>query len=146
MDEAKADAAMRFWVRELNQASDLLIRRGTAMGPLILLLILEPLFLLAAYLFKDVPLTATILVGIFVAIPLFYCWQYVYFARKDPDRLQSEEYRSEIRRMEIAAKELPHPVLPENLDLAPATSNPAQSLPGMPSLPHQEAEVLEPVK
>ena len=126
----EADQRMNWWARGLHHASDLLIKRGTAMGPLVPLLFLVPVFLGAAWLFRDV----LILVGLFavaaVGLVVEYCRQYAGFAKRDPDRLQSEEYRYGLKRIQmIAAKELPYPVPVDSLALPEPISNPAHPLP-----------------
>ena len=47
-----------------------------------------------------------------------YHRQYSMFARTDPDRLQSEEYRYQIMRLMIATREFPNSVSAEELPLA----------------------------
>ena len=60
-------------------------------------------------------------------IVLSYLYHYSSFAKRDPDRLQSEEYRLLTSRMQmIAAKELPHPMPAESLPLAEPAENPAE--------------------
>ena len=55
-----------------------------------------------------------------------YLRHYTDFAKRDPDRLQSEEYRLLTMRQMIAAKELRHPVPVETLPLTEPTENPAE--------------------
>ena len=102
------------------------------MGPLVPTLILCPVFLFVAWLFKSTfvvsgcPIISTGLTILSVAIVIFYLFHYASFARNDPDRLQSEEYRYETARMQmIAAKELPHPIPEENPSLDDPKGNPA---------------------
>ena len=112
----------------------LLIKRGTVMGPLIpLLYIAAPVLLLAAYLFREVavihgvPVFSAVLVLAALWIFFRYLSHYASFAKRDPDRLQSEEYRLLTSRMQmIAAKELPHPMPAESLPLAEPAENPAE--------------------
>ena len=99
------------------------------MGPLIPLLVLVPVLLVAAWLFRQVAVidgvpgfSAFFVLGSFVIIAM-YLRHYGRFAKEDPDRLQSEEYRVRMEQLElqrVVAKEGPLP--PEALD--PATENP----------------------
>ena len=58
------------------------------------------------------------------------------FAKNDPDRLQSEEYRYERARMQmIAAKELRHPIPAEALQL----EEPRKNLAALGSLPEEDS-------
>lgn len=124
--DLEAPIGRHVWGRGLHHASDTLIKRGTAMGPLALLLFLVPIFLLAAWMFRDMPIVLTVCVLIAVGIPLEYARQFGRFAAQDPERLQSEHYRYELKRMQmIAAKELPYPLPADSLGLPPATTNPA---------------------
>jgi hypothetical protein len=82
-----------------------------------------------------------------VVIPLEYGRQFSRFARNDPDRLQSEEYRYEIQRMQlIAAKELPFPVPADALSLPAPMSNPNQPHADLTKLAADGNETLEPEK
>ena len=108
----------------------LLIKRGTAMGPLVPLLLLVPVFIGAAWLFKSMAVVAGVPLfsALFALAPLvivfYYLRQYASFAKHDPDRLQSEKYRYETQRMQmIVAKDLEHPMPAESLPLA--VGNPA---------------------
>lgn len=103
------------------------------MGPLVPLLFLIPIFLGAAWLFKDVavkwgvPVLTIVFIVAALWIPVVYVRQYSSFAKNDPDRLQSEEYRYEMARMQtIASKELPYPVPEDRLSLPDPTENPLQ--------------------
>jgi len=134
------DRMNRVWARGLQHASDLLIKRGSAMGSLLPLLFLVPCFLLFAWLFKELLALAIPLGLVAVGIVVEYCRQFSGFAKHDPDRLQSEEYRYEMKKIQlIAAKELPYPMTVESLDLLRATSNPAHPLPS-------KVDEQEPVK
>ena len=111
----------------------LLIKRGTAMGPLVPLLLLVPVFIGAAWLFKSVAVVAGVPLfsALFALAPLvivfYYLRQYASFAKHDPDRLQSEKYRYETQRMQmIAAKDLEHPMPAESLPLADPAENPEE--------------------
>ncbi|MYE13508.1 MAG: hypothetical protein F4X99_18015 [Gammaproteobacteria bacterium] len=91
----------------LHRSGTALIKKGTAMGPLIPLVLLVPVLGLLAWAFKDV--------AVFAAVPWFsaiclllilviigtYVWHYSTFARKDPDRLQSERYRVWMEQLEV---------------------------------------------
>ncbi len=101
------------------------------MGPLVPSLLLSPFFVGAAWLFRSVavvsgvPVFSALFVLAALVIVFSYHRHYAWFARHDPDRLQSEKYRFETRRMQmIAAKELRHPVPAESLPLAEAAENP----------------------
>lgn len=117
--------------RVLRDVGSLLFKKGSVMTPLIALLFLVPVFIWAAYLFRSVavirrvPIISTLFAVVSLAIPLIYWRYYDWFAKHDPDRLQSEEYRVEVMKQTIAAKELPYPVPVENLSLAGPTENPA---------------------
>ena len=115
-----------------RDVGSLLIKRGTVMGPLVPLLFLALVFVFAAYLFREtavvhgVPIfSAAFVLGVPVII-ISYLRHYTYFAKHDPDRLQSEEYRLQTMQQMIAAKELRHPVPVETLPLAEPTENPAE--------------------
>lgn len=97
------------------------------MGPLIVLLLLVPFFLAAAWAFRDSPVVVGICILVAVAIPVEYARQFARFAARDPDRLQSEHYRYEMKKIQmVAAKELPFAVPADALSLTEGTSNPAQ--------------------
>ena len=100
------------------------------MGPLVPSLLLSPVFLMLAWLFKStlvfggIPLlSAALVIGALLPV-LDYHRHYSKFARDDPDRLQSEEYRFQTARMHmIASKELPHPIPVEKLALQDPVPN-----------------------
>jgi len=76
------------------------------------------------------PTVATLFGVAGVGVVVEYCRQYSRFAKNDPDRLQSEHFRYEMKKMHmVAAKELPYPIPVESLFLPEATSNPAHPLP-----------------
>lgn len=113
----------------------LLIERGTAMGPLVPLLLLVPVFLGAGWLFESVAVVAgvPIFTALFAlaALWIVFCYlrHYASFAKHDPDRLQSEKYRYETQRMQmIAAKELEHPWPADSLPLADPAENPIEHM------------------
>lgn len=100
------------------------------MGSLLPVLFLVPVFVAAAWLFRENLFFAVPSGLIAAGIVIEYCRQYSRFARLDPDRLQSEEYRYEMKKIQmIAAKELPYPVPADSLNLPSPTSNPAHPLP-----------------
>ena len=116
----------------LQEVGGLLVKRGTAMGPLVPALMLCPVLLLFAWLFRSTfvvsgcPIISTGLAILSVGIVIFYLFHYASFAQSDPDRLQSEEYRYETARMQmIAAKQFPYPIPAENLSLDDPRENPA---------------------
>ncbi len=130
MTDTGEDWIFRSWGRGLHHASDLLIRRGTAMGPLVPWLLLSPVFLFAAWVLRELPLLAIPCLMVAIGILIEYGRQFAKFAKNDPDRLQSEEYRYEMQRIQlIAAKELPAPMPPNTLNLPPPISNPTQPEP-----------------
>ena len=109
-----------------------IVKRGTAMGPLVPLLIMVPIFLLFAWLFREtavlmgVPVISVMLVIAALYIPYNYHRHYASFAKNDPDRLQSEEYRYEMemtRVQMLAAKGLQGPLPEDSLPLADPTRN-----------------------
>lgn len=113
----------------LHRSGTALIKKGTAMGPLIPLLVLVPILLFAAWLFQHVAVisgvpsfSALFVLGILVIIAM-YLRHYGRFAKEEPDRLQSEEFRVRMEQLElqrVVAKEGLLP--PEALD--PAIGNP----------------------
>lgn len=120
------------WAKGLQHAADVLIRRGTAMGPLVPLLLLVPIFLLSAYFFRDVIAISVVFSFVAVGIVVEYCRQYSHFSKNEPDRLQSEEYRYGMKQMQmISGKELPYPMPANKLNLTKATSNPIYPLPNL---------------
>ena len=93
------------------------------MGPLVpSLIVLVPGFIVAAWFFrstamiKGVPLISVLFVVVALGIVIDYHRRYAFFAKNDPDRLQSEEYRYKTARMQMmAAKDLGDLVLEEEL-------------------------------
>jgi len=132
--------SFRNMLGSLQEIGGLLVKRGTAMGPLVPSLVLCPLLLLIAMLFRtvavvgNIPIISMVLVIAALCIVFEYHRHYSRFARTDPDRLQSEEYRYQTTRLMIAAKELPHPVPAEELPLADPAAN----------LPEPEVSVEKP--
>ena len=102
------------------------------MGPLVpSLIVLVPGFIVAAWFFrstamiKGIPLISVLFVVVALGIVIDYHRRYAFFAKNDPDRLQSEEYRYKTEQMRmIAAKELPDTMLKEELSL----ENPKKNL------------------
>ena len=117
---------------DFRDVGSLLIKRGTVMGPLVPLLFLALVFVLAAYLFREmavvvgVPVFSAVFVLAALVIVFSYLHHYTAFAKHDPDRLQSEKYRLLTMQQMIAAKELRHPVPVENLPLTEPTENPVE--------------------
>lgn len=103
------------------------------MGPMVPLLVLIPVFLGAGWLFRTIaivwgiPLIAAGCVVAALTIVGFYLYHFNRFAKNDPDRLQSEEYRFGMARMHmIAAKDLPYAMPADRFSLAEPTENPSQ--------------------
>lgn len=103
------------------------------MGPLVPLLFLIPIFLGAAWLFDEIavvrggPILTIVFALATLWIPFVYLRHHNWFAKNDSDRLQSEEYRAGMARIQmIAAKELPYPIPADRLSLADPTENPSQ--------------------
>lgn len=110
------ERSLREVVAGLHRTGTALIKRGTAMGPLVPVILLVPVLAALAWLFKDTALikgvpvfTALSFIGI-VGIIVHYLWHYSSFAKHDPDRLQSEKYRSQMQQLQIAAKGLREPL------------------------------------
>ena len=117
-----------------RDVGNLLIKRGTVMGPMVPPLFVSVFFALIAYPFLSVAVvhgvpifSAVLLVG--ALVPIFsYIRRFAWFAKHDPDRLQSEEYRLlTMQQQTIIAKGLSHPVPAESLRLADPTENPAEA-------------------
>ena len=102
----------------LREIGSFLVKRGTAMGPLVPPLLISPLLLFFAWLFEStlviygIPLITVACVLVALGLIINYNRHYGRFAKHDPDRLQSEEYRLEEYRLLalIEGKELPDPV------------------------------------
>jgi hypothetical protein len=114
----------------LHDIGSTLVRRGTAMGPLVPSLMTVPVLLLFAWLFRETavlegfPVITVVLVITSLYIPYSYHRRYASFAKNDPDRLQSEEYRYEMTRVQmLAAKGLQEPLPEDSLPLADPTRN-----------------------
>ena len=99
------------------------------MGPLIPLLLLVPILIFAAWLFLEVAViksvqsfSALCMLGILVIVAM-YLRHYGRFAKEDPDRLQSEEFRVRMEQLELQRVVAKDGLLPaEALD--PAIGNP----------------------
>ena len=121
----------------LREISSLLVKRGTAMGPLVPSLLNSLLLLFFAWLFEStlviggISLITVACVLVALGLAIDYNRHYGRFAKHDPDRLQSEEYR--IARLKtIATKELSDPMPADELPLADTAaklSEPEESLP-----------------
>ena len=92
------------------------------MGPLVPSLIVVPFLLLFAWLFRDtaivggVPILTAVLVIASLLIPYNYHRHFGKFAKTDPDRLQSEEFRIGMTRIQMLdAKSLPQPLAEDSL-------------------------------
>jgi hypothetical protein len=122
------------WHKGLHQASDTLIKRGTAMGPLAFTLLLVPvLLIIAAWTSSSSPILSAASFVTAIGLLIEYLRKFDYFAKNDPDRLQSEEYRYGIKQLQmIAAKELPREMPAEVLQLTHAVPNPTQPTPQIP--------------
>ena len=114
----------------LHDIGNALVKRGTAMGPLVPSLIVVPILLLFAWLFRETavlmgfPVITVMLVITPLCILYNYHRHYASFAKNDPDRLQSEEYRYEMTRVQmLAAKGLQEPLPEDSLPLADPTRN-----------------------
>ena len=114
----------------LHDIGSALVKRGTAMGPLVPSLIAVPILLLFAWLFMETavlmgfPVITVMLVIASLCILYSYHRRYASFAKNDPDRLQSEEFRYEMTRVQmLAAKGLPEPLPEDSLPLADPTRN-----------------------
>ena len=130
----------------LQEISGLLIKRGTAMGALAPTLLISPVLLFFAWFFKStlviestlvidgIPLITVAFVLVALWLIIKYTRHYAWFAKHDPDRLQSEEYRLEEYRLLalIKGKDLQAPIprdeLPPITDPAPNPSKPDESL------------------
>ena len=114
----------------LHDIGSALVRRGTAMGPLVPSLVAVVPMLLFAWLFREtavlmgVPIITVVLVVAVLWILFDYHRHYASFAKNDPDRLQSEEYRYEMTRVQmLAAKGLPEPLPADSLPLEEPKKN-----------------------
>ena len=117
----------------LQEISGLLIKRGTAMGALVPTLLISLVLLFFAWLFKStlviggVPLitVACVLVALWLIIK--YNRHYAWFAKHDPDRLQSEEYQYKIARLNVITTQgLSDPMPADELPLADPAPNPSK--------------------
>lgn len=104
------------------------------MGSLIPIMALSPAFGFLAYLFIDVaviagiPLFSALFILVAISMPVHYLYHFSSFARNDPDRLQSEHYRIEMRQLQmqlLIGKDIPEPLPADVLD--DPTPNPLTS-------------------
>ena len=101
------------------------------MGPLVpLLVVVFPILSMLAWLLRETavlmgfPIITIVLVIASLCILYSYLRHYASFAKNDPDRLQSEEYRYEMTRVQmLAAKGLQEPLPEDRLPLADPTRN-----------------------
>ena len=114
----------------LHDIGNALVKRGTAMGPLVPSLVAVVPILLFAWLFREtavvkgIPLVTVVLVIAGLWILFDYHRHFASFAKNDPDRLQSEEYRYEMTRVQmLAAKGLPEPLPADSLPLEEPKKN-----------------------
>ena len=124
----------------IQDIGGVLVKRGTAMGPLVPSLLLAPAFIFAAWIFRttaivwNIPIFSALFAIAALAVLFDYHRRYAAFAKDDPDRLQSEEYRYGMARTQmIAAKELQQPLPEDSLPLRGAE----------PNLPRHEAQADE---
>jgi hypothetical protein len=112
------------WGQGLHHSADALMKRGTAMSGIIPTLFLTPVFIGAAWLFQENKLLLWLFSIAAIVIVAFYLIIFLRFAISNPDCLQSEEYRCEVRRINmIAGSNLIEPIAAENLPLEAATFN-----------------------
>ena len=119
-----------------RDAGSELVKRGTAMGPLVPLLVLAGGFVVAAWFFRSsaqvhgAPIFSAALIAAALLVAGLYCYQYLWYARRAPDRLQSEQYRIEMTRMKmVAARELPRPSPASSLPMDRSTDSPTERQP-----------------
>ena len=99
LDDREPDS-IRGMLGALHRAGTVLIKRGTAMGPLVPIVLLVPVLGGLGWLFEDtvvirgVPVFTALCFAVIVVIVGHYLWHYSSFARNAPGRLQSEQYRS----------------------------------------------------
>jgi hypothetical protein len=87
----------------MSKASAVKVRN--VMNPLLWLnAVVDPLLLFGAWLFRDHEWLAALLISGFLGIPAYTLWEFRYFARRDPQRLQSEEYLLAQQRLLIRSK------------------------------------------
>ena len=95
------------------------------MGPLIPVLVVSPIFGCFAYFFVDVSvvggisLFSSLFILSAIGIPIHYVCHFSSFARNDPDRLQSEQFRTEMQQMHmqlLTGKDFPEALTGDVLD------------------------------
>ena len=123
------DSLVREMLGGLHRSGTALIKKGTAMDPLIPMLVLVPILGGLAWLFREVAVvrgvpcfTALFVVGI-IGIIGTYLRHYARFARTEPDRLQSERYRVRMEQFELQRILAKEGVLPPDA-VEPPTANP----------------------
>ncbi len=138
MNEPDTQNRLRGVYTGLLHAARVLIQRGTVMGPLVLPLLVAGLVLLpAASLLRNVavyhglPVISAALVLASLWTLFHYLSHYSRFAKRDPDRLQSETHQLEMRRMQyLTGKDRLDPLTPDVLERS------AQN----PEIPNRDAE------
>lgn len=128
----------------LHDIGSALVRRGTAMGPLVPSLVAVVPILLFAWLFREtavlmgIPVITVVLVIADLWILFDYHRHYASFAKNDPERLQSEEYRYEMTRVQmLAAKGFPAPLPADSLPL----EEPKRNVPPGDATPNEGEQV-----
>ena len=109
-DEPPSQRTTRATLHGLIHSGETLVKRGTAMGPLVPVVFLVTIVGgTGAWLFKEVavyggmPVIAGFLVLAVVGTVAHYLYHFSRFAKHDPDRPQSEDYRLEDARMQVLA-------------------------------------------
>ena len=107
-----------------------LVKRGTVMGPLVpLLVVVFPILSILAWLLRETavlmgfPILTIVLIIANLCILYSYLHHYASFAKNDPDRLQSEEYRYEMTRVQMLAAKGLEPLPEDSLPLPDPTRN-----------------------
>jgi hypothetical protein len=97
------------------------VRVRSALNPILwTMAVALPLFLLAAYFFRDDPLAKWVLLTLAASSFLLTIVSYFIFLFKDPDRLQSEEFVLKQQELVIASRNregLPQPIEAEGREL-----------------------------
>lgn len=97
------------WGEALSKAQAVKVRN--VMNPLLWLnAVAMPLLLSAAYMFRDQTVLSLPMIVVAAALPVWTMWEYRYFARKDPKRLQSEDYLLEHQKLVIQSKHYKYPI------------------------------------
>lgn len=91
------------WSEALSKAQAVKVRN--VMNPLLWQnAVAMPLLLVSAYVFREQPILSVPLGLGAMCLPIWTMWEFRYFARTDPRRLQSEEYLIEQQRLMIQSK------------------------------------------